>query len=72
MTILLEKAFSKASELPALEQNRFAEWILEELESEKNRDDLFAESTDLLDSLANDALAEFRAGKTLPIDDLLK
>ena len=36
MTKLLEKAFKKAPQLPAIEQNSFARWVLEELEAEKN------------------------------------
>ena len=42
--------------------------ILEELEAEHRWDEAFAQSTDLLDQLADEALAEHRAGKTLPLD----
>ena len=35
MTQLLEKAFSEASMLPELEQNRLARWIIDELLAEK-------------------------------------
>lgn len=72
MTVLLEQAFSKAASLPALEQNRFAEWILEELADEKKWDDTFADSQSLLETLASEAMNEHRAGKTVGIDELLK
>ncbi len=64
MTMLLEKAFKKASQLPKIEQNVFAKWVLEELETEKKWEGLFAESEDLLDKLADEALADDRQGKT--------
>ncbi|MHB8338842.1 MAG: hypothetical protein ACYC6P_15935 [Ignavibacteriaceae bacterium] len=64
MTMLLEKAFKKASQLPKIEQNVFAKWVLEELETEKKWEGLFAESEDLLDKLADEALADGRQGKT--------
>ena len=64
MTMLLEKAFKKASQLPKIEQNVFAKWVLEELETEKKWEGLFSESEDLLDKLADEALADDKQGKT--------
>jgi len=64
MTILLEKAFKKASQLPKVEQNVFAKWILEELKAEKKWEGMFTDSEDLLDKLADEALADDRQGKT--------
>ena len=63
MTKLLEKAFKKASKLPAIEQNTFAKWILGELESENKWEVMFAGSEDMLDKLADEALDEHRQGK---------
>ncbi len=68
MTNLLEKAFAKAAQLPEQEQNAFATWILEELESEQRWDKAFADSADALAQLADEALAEHRAGKTMALD----
>lgn len=68
MTKLLEKAFSEASKLPKLEQNVFANWILEELASERRWETAFAASEDVLLHLANEALAEYRAGQTEELD----
>lgn len=68
MTSLLKKAFEKAAQLPAEEQDRFGAWLLEELNSEERWSELLACSSDVLAKLAGDAIAEHRAGKTLPID----
>ena len=42
MIKLLEKAFKKDSHLPAIEQNSFARWVLEELEAEKRLDKIYS------------------------------
>ena len=68
MTELLKKAFTEASKLPEAEQDAFARWLLEELASEKCWDEAFAKSEDLLRELADEALAEHRAGKTKPLN----
>ena len=68
MTKLLEKAFTKASKLPNIEQNALAKWLMEELEAEKNWEQVFAESEDMLDMLANEAIVANRQGKTMPLD----
>ena len=68
MTKLLEEAFAEASKLPAQEQDALAAVILEELASERRWDQAFADSADLLAQLADQALAEHRAGKTHVLD----
>ena len=60
----LELAFAEIEKLPPTEQNEFAAWILEELHSEQRWAKLFAESSDLLSHLADEALAEHKAKKT--------
>ena len=69
MNQLLQKAFERAAELPQAEQDRFALFLLAELESERKWADLFArtESEDLLERLADEALSEHRAGETRPL-----
>ena len=52
----LELAFSEIEKLPPAEQKEFAAWILEELHSEQRWVKLFAESSDVLSSLADEAL----------------
>jgi hypothetical protein len=71
MTKALKKAFEAASKLPEVEQDALAAAILDELESEKHWDELFERSADTLARLANEALAEDRAGRPRPLDELL-
>lgn len=68
MTKLLERAFSEAAKLSELEQNVFANWILEELASERRWETSFANSEDVLAQLADEALAEYHAGQTEELD----
>jgi len=68
MTQLLEKAFKRVSKLPEIEQNVMAKWLIDELKSEKKWEKMFAESEDILEKLADEALAEFAQGKTKPLD----
>ncbi len=72
MTPTLEKAFAEAAKLSPSEQEALARWILEELASELRWDEAFAASADALAQLADEALAEHRAGLTEPLeaDDL--
>ena len=64
MTQLLEKVFAKVGKLSALEQNSVAKWLMKELSSEKRWDKAFAESENILEKLADEALAEHKKGKT--------
>jgi len=68
MTTLLEQAFAEARKLPPEEQESLAQWILDELASEKQWTEAFEHSQDALAKLANEALAEYRAGRTKPLD----
>jgi len=68
MTKLLEKAFKKAAKLPEVEQNALAKWLLGELENDRDWEKSFAESEDILDKLADEALDAHRKGKTKPLD----
>ena len=69
MTKLLQHAFERASELPDTEQDKFARFLLAELESERQWTELFArpESEGLLEHLADEALSEHREGRTQPL-----
>jgi hypothetical protein len=68
MTQLLERAFAAASKLPNPEQDAFASLFLAELESERRWAETFANTPDQLSSLADEALREFEAGETRPMD----
>lgn len=71
MTDLLKKAFDAISALPPERQNAMAKMILAEIEDEERWDKSFAASQDKLASMADEALAEHRAGKTRPMDEVL-
>ena len=60
MTELLEKAFAEVEKLSPDQQDTFAQWILDELASERRWDKAFARSQDKLGKLADQALAEYR------------
>ena len=64
MTRLLEKAFAEAAKLPEDKQDAIAALMLEELDTERQWDEEFANSQDKLADLATAALAEHRAGRT--------
>jgi len=70
MNDLLQKAFSRASALPTDKQERFARFLLAELESEQKWSELFPrpESGELLDRLADEALSDHRTGRTRLLD----
>ncbi len=68
MTKLLQQAFDQASKLPEAEQDALGRILLEELASERRWKDLFAGSQDLLEKLADQALAEHEAGRTEKLD----
>jgi hypothetical protein len=67
MTRLLEKAFEEVSQLPEIEQNAIARWLMEEVIAEKKWAKLVAESEDALEKMADEALKEHIAGKTEPL-----
>jgi hypothetical protein len=67
MTKLLERAFNEVSKLPEIEQNAFAKWVIEELETERKWEKAFAGSEDILDRLADEALAAHKQGKAKPL-----
>jgi hypothetical protein len=67
MTKRLEKALEQVAKLPASEQNAVAAILLEELASEERWAQSFAKSQEELAKLAEQALAEYNAGRTKPL-----
>ncbi len=67
MTLLLEKALNEVAKLPASDQDAVAAILLEELASERRWSESFAKSQDSLAKLAEQALAEYAAGRTKPL-----
>jgi len=72
MTELPAKAFQEASKLSHQMQDELAQRLLDDLVGESQWDATLARSQDQLGRLADKALAEFRAGKTVKmgIDEL--
>ena len=67
MTRLLEKALEQVSRLPESEQDALAAIVLQELASERRWSESFEKSQDQLAKLAEQALAEYKAGRTKPL-----
>ena len=68
MTQLLEHAFAEASKLSETEQDALASLFLAELRSQQQWSQAFGESQGELSQLADEALREFEAGETRPLD----
>jgi hypothetical protein len=68
MTKLLEQAIAKARELSEADQDAIGQLVLDEIESERHWDELFAKSPEKLRKLADQAMAEHEAGKSEPLD----
>ncbi|NET42547.1 hypothetical protein [Okeania sp. SIO2B3] len=68
MTKVIEEALTKLSQLPENQQEAIAYLILAEIEDEKKWAENFANSQDQLAQLADEAIAEFKQGKTRPLN----
>lgn len=65
MTELLQQAFEQAAKLPQTQQDTFARFLLAELDSERRWAELLnrPESEDLLEQLADEAVAAHRIAR---------
>ena len=70
MAQALSTAVATAAQLPEEEQDALAAILLEEMESEERWSALFADSPNLLERMANEAIQDFQAGRVQPIDQL--
>jgi hypothetical protein len=68
MTRLLEQVVAQAAALPEVEQDSLAERWMAELADERGWQERFASSQDILSRLAEEAVAEHRAGFTEELD----
>lgn len=70
MSEILKLAFEKASQVMSeSEQEVFARWLLDALEQDDiSWDKAFAESSKKLESIADEVLEDYRAGRTEPLD----
>ena len=68
MTRALDAAIAKLSTLPADEQDRIAQWLLDELRDDEHWTRQFAGSQDALSRLAAEARSDRSAGRTTELD----
>jgi hypothetical protein len=68
MTKLLDQAIELARKLPPEEQDALGAIILEEIAEEARWAKSFAERPDVLEKLADEALADLRAGNAALLD----
>ena len=66
MSDTFTQAFQIASKHPPKDREALGALLLQEMQSDKRWSELFASSQDLLSKLADEALAEHKAGKTKP------
>ena len=65
---LLEKAIAEAQKLPDNDQEAIGAWLLAEIESERRWDELFSRPSTVIERMADEALREYEAGLTTPLD----
>ncbi len=68
MTQALDAAIAKLAALPPEEQDRVAQWLLDELADEERWERSFAASQDLLERMADEAVEDERSGRTTELD----
>ena len=68
MTALLQQAFEKVSTLPEKEQEKFARFLISEIDDDTQWEASFADSQNELAHMARETIMEYKAGKTKPMD----
>jgi len=68
MTRLLEEAVAQAQRLSDSEQDAIARLLLDEIESDRQWDELLGGSSEQFSKLADKAWAEHEAGRSEPLD----
>ena len=68
MTRALDTAIARITTLPPDEQDRIAQWLLDELNDEDRWTEQFANSRDSLSRLADEARSERETGKATQLD----
>jgi hypothetical protein len=69
MNTRLEEAFAQAAQLSPDEQEALAALLLDEIASERLWDQAFAQSQNQIAKLADEALTEFKEGRTVLLDE---
>ena len=71
MSERLQLLVSEVSKLPQQEQDQFVEFMLAELKDDQEWAAKFAATPHILERLAEEARAEYDAGRTRPLEELL-
>ena len=64
MSKLLDEAYAAAKELPEQEQEAIGAWLLAEIDADRKWDELFAQSSEVIERMADKALEDHRRGLT--------
>lgn len=65
---LLERAIEEARKLPEEDQETLAWVMLEEIDDQRRWDEVFAQPSEVIERMAEEALEDHRAGRTEPLD----
>ncbi len=65
---LLQNAIEEAQKLPETDQEAIGAWLLAEIESERHWDALSSQPSAIVERMADEALEEYEAGVTKPLD----
>jgi hypothetical protein len=68
MSNLLDEAYAAAKELPEPAQEAIGAWLLAEIDADRRWDELFSQPSDVIERMADQALEDYRLGRTLPLD----
>ena len=68
MTALMEKAIKETAKLSDEEQDLVASLVLDTIRDTRRWDAQFARTKDVLEELYDEAMEEYNAGKTTPIN----
>jgi hypothetical protein len=68
MTALLEKAIQETQTLSEAEQDFVAALVIENIQDTRQWDAQFAASKDVLEELFDEAMEEYQAGRTTPLN----
>lgn len=68
MTNRLDEAYAAAKELPEDEQEAIGAVLFAEIDADRRWDELFAQPSEVMERMADQALEDHRRGRTLPLD----
>jgi hypothetical protein len=68
MSNLLDQAYAAAKELPEQDQEAIGAWLMAEIDADRKWDELFAQPSEVIERMADEALEDHRRGRTRPLD----